>query len=231
MLKLPGIVVDICITGNRHLLLMSLMHIFRLGLQIKNIFIYYMRLFFLLVTSLLLISCNYNSNNSKTANENNEPASAAIGKNINPADSIFNNVTVVQFPYTDSTNFNNFKETIQLTPAIADTLNLKALHSLNAAYFIRYKIHFSENFTSVAITYRKGEAELFTTLINYDKSYSIIDKLDIAYDEIAESVLRKISKISADKVQVTRIYSMEETPDIEQQTYLVQQNGKFVLVK
>lgn len=189
-----------------------------------------MRAIIFIYLSLVLLSCN-NDNNSKTTTENNKPESTPSRNAINPADSLLNVVAIAQLPFTDSTNFNNFNETTQISPDIADTLKLKALNSPNAAYFIRYKIPFSPNFISVVITYPKGDNELFTTLINYDKNYNIIDKVDISYDEVAESVLTKTATISTDKIRVTRTYDMEETPEIEYQTYQVQQDGKFVLIK
>ncbi|WP_164110162.1 MULTISPECIES: hypothetical protein [unclassified Sphingobacterium] len=58
----------------------------------------------------------------------------------------------------------------------------------NAEYFrLGFKVSFSENFHAIVITYRDGEHELITTLVTLDKSGYIIDQLDIANNEVAES--------------------------------------------
>src|SRR5690606_23529075 len=68
---------------------------------------------------------------------------------------------------------------------------------------LNYTIPFSKNFTSLVLTYQSGEYELFTTLITLGKEDQIIDRLDVAYDEIAESAFSKTSQIEKDKITVT----------------------------
>ncbi|PRD54743.1 hypothetical protein C5749_15025 [Sphingobacterium gobiense] len=138
---------------------------------------------------------------------------------------------VRDLPITDSTRFddfekigipdNGFLKRIQFSPEHTDAKNFR----------LNYKIPFSENFTSAVVTYQSGEHELFTTLITLSKEDKIIDRLEIAYDEIAESAFGKSSSIEKDKITVTDWNWMsEENPVSENKTYILQQDGTFKTV-
>ena len=73
----------------------------------------------------------------------------------------------------------------------------------------------------------KGENELVTTLVNIDQNNTIIDHLDIAYDEIAESALRTISIISKANIVVEDWNYFNENNQKTTKTYLVTSDGKF----
>ncbi|GGG88930.1 hypothetical protein GCM10007415_23770 [Parapedobacter pyrenivorans] len=135
---------------------------------------------------------------------------------------------VRDLPITDSTRFddfekigipdNGFLKRIQFNPEHTDAKNFR----------LNYTIPFSENFTSLVITYQSGEHELFTTLITLSKEDKIIDSLEIAYDEIAESAFAKSSSIEKNKIIITDWNWMTGEPHVdERRTYAVQQNGKF----
>lgn len=130
-------------------------------------------------------------------------------------------------PITDSTSFDNFEKIgmpdngflkrIKFDPRRKDANNFR----------LNYKIPFSANFTSVVISYQLGEHELFATLITVSKENKIIDRLEIAYDEVAESAFGKTSKIEKDKIVVTSSNWMSEEPIFETESYLLQNDGKF----
>lgn len=130
-------------------------------------------------------------------------------------------------PIIDSTSFDNFGKSgipdkgflkqIKFDPRRKDATNFR----------LNYKIPLSENFTAVVVTYLCGEHELFTTLITINKENKIIDKLVIAYDEIAESAFRKTSKIEKDKIVVKSSNWMSEPPVFESETYRIDNSGKF----
>ena len=132
------------------------------------------------------------------------------------------------FPIMDSTNFDNFENSgepdtqgflkrIKFDPQCKDAMNFR----------LHYKIPFSENFTAIVVSYQCGENELFATLITVNKENRIVDKLDIAYDEVAESAFGKTSKIEKDKITVTSSNWMEEKPIFKDETYVLEENGKF----
>ncbi|MCW8313754.1 carboxypeptidase-like regulatory domain-containing protein [Sphingobacterium thalpophilum] len=131
------------------------------------------------------------------------------------------------FPSIDSTRFENFD-----TSGIRDNGFVKRIHFMpkceDASNFrLNYKLPFSNNFLAIVVTYRCGEHELFTTLVTINKANKIIDTLDIAYDEVAESAFSKTSKIERDKIVITSSNWMSEEPIFETETYIIQNDGKF----
>ncbi|WP_114790768.1 hypothetical protein U0035_20315 [Niabella yanshanensis] len=131
------------------------------------------------------------------------------------------------FPVTDSTSFDDFEKS-----GIPDTGFLKRINfdprRKDANNFrLNYQLPFSDSFTSVVISYQCGENELFTTLVTINKDNKIIDKLEIAYDEVAESAFGKTSKIEKDKIVVTSSNWMSEPPMFETETYILTNDGKF----
>lgn len=192
-----------------------------------------------LMTAFVFTACT-----SKTEKETTEapPTTAGIAKDsvhidsnnviANTVPDLLANVPVRHFPIMDSTRFedlekmsvgdNGFLKQIKFAPRRKDATNIK----------LRYIVPFSKNFTSVVVTYQGGEHELFTTLVTVNKENKIIDKLEIAYDEIAESAFGKTSKIEKDKIAVTSSdWIMSEEPVFETETYIVESNGKFKKVQ
>ncbi len=91
----------------------------------------------------------------------------------------------------------------------------------------RYGLNFSDQFNSIVVSYYDGEHELYTTLLNVDGNNKIIDQLEIAYDEIAESALRKSSTINKDKIIVEDWNFFREENQKITKTYFVTSEGKF----
>lgn len=68
-----------------------------------------------------------------------------------------------------------------------------------------------------------------TFLISYAKEdYKMIDKVVIAYDEIAESAFSSIGKVSRNEIAVTNYNYMADEPVIETQKYRIESSGKFM---
>lgn len=134
---------------------------------------------------------------------------------------------VKHFPIIDSTNFENFEKSGIPDEGFLKQIKFEPEHIETNNFRLNYKIPFSENFTSVVVTYQSGEHELFTSLITVNKKREIIDRLGIAYDEVAESAFRKTSKIEKDNIVVTAENWMSEEPIFETKTYILQTSGKF----
>lgn len=190
------------------------------------------RIIICLTTAFLFSACDSKTERKATEGIATDSISAGAGKEIHqPKKEVLANLSVHNFPITDSTNFDNFEKSgmpdtgflkrVKFDPKRKDAVNFR----------LNYKIPFSENFTSVVITYQCGEHELFTTLLTVDKNDKIIDKLEIAYDEIAESAFSKASKIEKDKIVVTNSNWMSEEPVIETETYILDKTGKFEKMK
>ena len=135
------------------------------------------------------------------------------------------------FPLIDSTNFDNYNRNL----GIKNDLFFKKIQFRKDQPEIqnsrlRYQLHFSEKFQSVVISYYQGEHELFTTLVNIGENDQIIDQLDIAYDEIAESAFRKTSSINQNKIVVEDWNYINDEPIKTITTYQISQEGKFKLI-
>lgn len=138
---------------------------------------------------------------------------------------------VRHFPIIDSTRFENFEKSGMPDYGLLKKINFDPRRKDATNFRLNYRIPFSDSFSSVVITYRAGENELFTTLITFDKQDKIIDKLVIAYDEVAESAFSKNSKIEKDKIVIINSNWMSEEPVLEKETYKVESNGKFSKVQ
>ena len=162
----------------------------------------------------------------------NIPTSQEIAPVIN---SVWKDFPIVEnsiwkdFPITDSINFNyfNFEGTNKITKKDITKLNLHTIDKYAENYYMNYRVKFSDNFSSLVITIKSGDHELFTYLINFDKDNKMIDKLLIAYDEIAESASMMTSKINRDSILVERTSYWSEPPTKEIKSYIVDENGRF----
>lgn len=186
-----------------------------------------------LATAFLFSACKSKTERKATESVAKDSIPAKGDKEISIAKTdLLANLPEHKFPITDSTTFDNFEKfgtrdngflkRIKFDPKRKDATNFR----------INYKIPFSENFTSVAVTYQGGENELFTILLTVDKNNKIIDKLEIAYDEIAESAFGKTSKIEKDKIVVTSSNWMNEAkPIFKDESYVLDKTGKFEKLK
>ncbi len=189
---------------------------------------------FYTIILLLSISCG---NNKKTeiVKENIETENIAIDSSIpltiqevNIELDFLKNLKVVELPYRDSTNFDNHRNVRQMAENEIEQLKLKSKVPDGSEFALNYKIHFSNNFYAIVINYQLGDHELFSTLITYDNAYNIIDLLNVAYDEIAESWFRKESTIYKEHIVVEDISYTDGNPQIVKTNYKIDSNGMFV---
>ncbi|MDR2474399.1 MAG: hypothetical protein LBD45_00940 [Bacteroidales bacterium] len=134
---------------------------------------------------------------------------------------------IKDLPLIDSTSFDNYGFANKLNQTQIQALKLNGRFNDVSDFYLNYRINLSENVISLVISYQKGEYELFTVLINYDDDYNIIDTLDIAYDEIAESLSRIISTVQTDKILVERFNYMEDESVSEISVYNIDTLGVF----
>lgn len=140
----------------------------------------------------------------------------------------FPKIPTRSFPIVDSTNFDNYKD----QDGIKDDLFIEQIefqkNNPDAENIrLRYRINYSDHYYSAVISYRKGEHELFTTLVNIKENKRIIDQLDIAYDEIAESAFRKTSSIDHNKIVVEDWNYFSEEPIKKTFSYQISKEGKL----
>jgi len=134
-------------------------------------------------------------------------------------------------PFVDSTSFDNFSFENKLNQVQIQKLKLDERFGSVSVFYLNYRIELSENFISLVVSYERGEHELFTILVNYDRDYRIIDALYIAYHEIAESWFRKIGTIHTDKIIVEKFnymdYYIEGEIMSETFVYKIDTGGRF----
>ncbi|CAM3171889.1 hypothetical protein [Flavobacterium frigoris] len=188
----------------------------------------------LIATALIFQSCENKKDIHSTDRIKIISKDSVIKKNekeISTSTNLFKNIPLKNFPIIDSTNFDNFEKIGIPDNGIIKQLKLKTKKEDLKNFRINYKIPFSENFTTITITYQSGDHELFTSLITVNTKCEIIDMLEIAYDEIAESAFQKTSRIDKDKIIVTNWNWMSGEPITENETYTLQNNGKLKEIK
>jgi len=151
----------------------------------------------------------------------------SIKRNIATETDLLTSLPIRHFPITDSTRFENLEKLGIPDNGLLKKINFDPRRKDATNFRLNYSIPFSKNFGALVVTYQCGENELFTTLITINNENKIIDKLDVAYDEVAESAFNKVSKIEKDKITITSSNWMEEEPIFDTETYIVESNGKF----
>ena len=142
-----------------------------------------------------------------------------------------NNYKFKDTPFKDTTNFDNLKSNILLSKEQIEILQLNKKIKEGEGFKINYRLNLSDKFHTIVITYQLGDNQLYTVLINYDVNYKIIDCVDIAFDEIAESFLRKESEISKSEIKIKDTDDSSGESQIKLIVYKIQDNGKLKMIK
>lgn len=126
-------------------------------------------------------------------------------------------------PVVEMTNFDSFIDEDDYEEIAFKALKLNQIYpdfnaeGRNYRAIAMYTVPISDNFHSIVVTALKSEHEMETMLINYDTEGNIIDHKQVAFDEIAESMSRTVSRISENKLVVNRIFwgNIREVEEIE----------------
>lgn len=194
---------------------------------------------FLLIATYFLSSCDDKSqkvnrlSQTKTESAIKNDDRADIAQEIPPTSiQLLKTLPVRNFPITDSTSFDNFNQIGIPDNGFVKRIQFNPEHTEAKNFRLNYKIPFSESFTSLVITYQRGEHELITMLLTVSKEEKIIDSLEISYDEIAESAFSKSSTIEKNKITVTDWNWMSgDEPISDTHRYKVNSNGTFEKVE
>lgn len=174
--------------------------------------------------SILLFSCG---GSSEPKNEDTSLKDLPIKEQLKKAD-LLAGVPFKKLPVTDSTSFDDFEGKTPLSQEIVSKLKLKSEDPEHQNFYSRYRVALSDQIDAVVVTLA-GEFEMQTFLISYTKEdYKVIDKVVIAYDEIAESAFSSIGKVSKNEIAVTNYNYMTDEPVIETLKYRISSSGKFV---
>ena len=126
--------------------------------------------------------------------------------------SFLNDYPTKNVPLVDSTNFSNHVEGKLLTKPQQELLKLPSifeeqLKEKNAKIGISYLPKISENFQSVVYYFYPNNTELISMLVTYDKQFNIINSQVLAYDEIAEGMLKTTSTLNKNSIELVEYIS------------------------
>jgi len=179
-----------------------------------------------LVILTVIYSCQNTTKVEETPQiESETPTETVIEVPVNNEFTFLENIPERQIPLTDSTNFENFSSNKILNQSQLDLIQIKKIAENPENVVAHYQLKLSKNFKTFVFTYNRGEMELFSTLVNYDNNYNFISKLDIAYDETAESWFRTESKINSKEIVVNEMSYTEELEKSKKTDYKIQENG------
>ncbi|WP_418502332.1 hypothetical protein [Flagellimonas sp.] len=190
---------------------------------------------------ILLFSCNQNPRTEKKLEiiENEQDKQATHletitnnGETTLSFDEVISHTKTKALPYIDTTNFDHFIDEGDIKSVNAQALSIERIYpdfyTEGSKYqaMDSYKVELSPNFHTVVVTFKKGDHEMESTLVNYDLEGNIIDHQLIAYDEIAEGMSRMESRISENKITLNRILWTEKK-EIQQEEYSIQSDGSI----
>ncbi|WP_028891316.1 hypothetical protein [Tenacibaculum sp. 47A_GOM-205m] len=125
--------------------------------------------------------------------------------------SFLNEYPTKTVPLTDSTNFSNHAEGKLLTKSQQELLKLPSIFedqlTEESKIGVSYLPKLSENFQSVVYYFYPNNNELISMLVTYDKQFNIINSQVLAYDEIAEGMLRTTSTLNKNSIELVEYIS------------------------
>jgi len=132
-------------------------------------------------------------------------------------------------PVIDSTNFSNHVEGVLLTKKQQRQLGLnnifgEKLDRETTKVGVSYLPKISENYISVVYYFYIDNKELTSMLVNYTPEYKIINSQMVAYDEIADGILKTVGTIYNNKIVLTE-YVSDNPSEIE---FKILENGDIV---
>lgn len=141
---------------------------------------------------------------------------------------LFGDAEVEALPLNEATDFDTFiNKAHSISAEKVKEMGLTQIAPEGAKFYYQYRIESPAGYDMAIITAESGE-EMFTNLVTFDKNHKVISDCPVAYDEIAESWLRKTSKIEKGKVTVTTMdYSNTEEGEKHIQVFKILDNGKI----
>ena len=195
-----------------------------------------------LISSLVFVACNSNVKNKNINSQkvDIEKQTENLTEKIispNKLSEIWQSLPLKQLQIIDTTSFDNINDNKVFNAEQLKSLQIEAIYpnffEENTHFKVSpsYKINLSKEFYTIVINVFKGEHELETVLINYDSSNeNLIDFKIIAYDEIAESISKKKSKIEKESITISDEFYLEETK-IEVSKFHINKNGELNPIK
>jgi len=180
---------------------------------------------------LILISLlfSYSFGQEKQDEKQVEGAIEQVEKSIDFKD-VINALKERKLPVVDTTNFDDFIDVADFKSIDSHALKIETIYpdfyQEKSKYkaVSSYKVTLSQNFYTVVVTYKLGEYEMESTLINYDLKGNVIDYQRIVYDEIAEGLTQIKSRIS-ERTITSHHTSWDLVKKIEVQEFVINFDG------
>jgi len=180
---------------------------------------------------LILISLlfSYSFGQEKQDEKQVEGAIEQVEKSIDFKD-VINALKERKLPVVDTTNFDDFIDVADFKSIDSHALKIETIYpdfyQEKSKYkaVSSYKVTLSQNFYTVVVTYKLGEYEMESTLINYDLKGNVIDYQRIVYDEIAEGLTQIKSRIS-ERAITSHHTSWDLVKKIEVQEFVINFDG------
>ncbi len=131
-------------------------------------------------------------------------------------------------PFTDSTNYENFKGEGQVNLGVLQLLKFNPDYPKPEDIRFRYQVKFNHGIRGLVLTFPNSESDLKTVLLTLDSNNQRLDVIEIAYDEIIESAFKLISVLEKDIITSEHWNYFFEEPKSEHKVYKLQENLRFV---
>ncbi len=154
-----------------------------------------------------------------------------LAQNLNKSfEQLLEDFPIQEVPMVDSTNFDNFEEAVFYGQEERETLQLQTVLRHKGKPFFRiapsYQLDLSEKFKTLVVTILIGEHEMESYLLNYDLTGKLLDFEIVAYDEIAESMIRVEAEIKEDMI----IQKIENLIEVQIDKWQIQADGKIIKI-
>ncbi len=178
---------------------------------------------------LISLLVSYSFGQEKQDEKQVEGAIEQVEKPIDFKD-VINALKERKLPVVDTTNFDDFIDVADFKSIDSHALKIETIYpdfyQEKSKYkaVSSYKVTLSQNFYTVVVTYKLGEYEMESTLINYDLKGNVIDYQRIVYDEIAEGLTQIKSRIS-ERAITSHHTSWDLVKKIEVQEFVINFDG------
>jgi len=178
---------------------------------------------------LISLLVSYSFGQEKQDEKQVEGAIEQVEKPIDFKD-VINALKERKLPVVDTTNFDDFIDVADFKSIDSHALKIETIYpdfyQEKSKYkaVSSYKVTLSQNFYTVVVTYKLGEYEMESNLINYDLKGNVIDYQRIVYDEIAEGLTQIKSRIS-ERAITSHHTSWDLVKKIEVQEFVINFDG------
>jgi hypothetical protein len=184
----------------------------------------------------LLVSCSSNSDKKNGNGGNANDAAAGFNLNTMITKTVLDSVPFSAIPYTDSINTatNRPLRRIHISSTNIEFLKIKKLREFrdfpdeipDSLITLVCRLDLNPNFYSLIINCN-NMSETMNYLINYDRSFHVIDYIETCYEQLADIQTRLISTIDTSGLTIYRRNILSSPQDDIKYRYAINDEGFF----